>query len=127
MIVDIISGQNITTKIVSPDTVGAFPIREDITVLPPDDPKKLRLGLIFMESPWTRILGVDDCYAIHSEKSISIHLDEMFELSDRYKINIKDFERLLLGGLLDADMIGFWVARIRENKDKDNNNENNSI
>ena len=33
----------------SPDTVGAFPIRQDITVLPADDPKKLRLGWVIYE------------------------------------------------------------------------------
>ncbi len=34
----------------SPETVGAFPIRQDISVLPADDPKKLRLGwIIYLE------------------------------------------------------------------------------
>lgn len=33
----------------SPDTVGAFPIRQDITVLPADDPRKLRLGWVIYE------------------------------------------------------------------------------
>lgn len=33
----------------SPDTVGAFPIRQDITVLPADDPKRLRLGWVIYE------------------------------------------------------------------------------
>ena len=33
----------------SPETVGAFPIRQDITVLPADDPKKLRLGWVIYE------------------------------------------------------------------------------
>jgi hypothetical protein len=31
------------------DNVGAFPIRQDITVLPADDPKKLRLGWVIYE------------------------------------------------------------------------------
>ena len=31
------------------DYVGAFPIRQDITVLPADDPKKLRLGWVIYE------------------------------------------------------------------------------
>jgi len=35
--------------VASPDTVGAFPIRQDITVLPADDPKRLRLGWIIYE------------------------------------------------------------------------------
>jgi hypothetical protein len=35
--------------VASPDTVGAFPIRQDITVLPADDPKKLRLGWVIYE------------------------------------------------------------------------------
>jgi hypothetical protein len=35
--------------VASPDTVGAFPIRQDITVLPADDPKALRLGWVIYE------------------------------------------------------------------------------
>jgi len=35
--------------VASPDTVGAFPIRQDITVLPADDPKKIRLGWVIYE------------------------------------------------------------------------------
>ena len=35
--------------IASPDTVGCLPIRQEITVLPADDPKKLRLGWIIYE------------------------------------------------------------------------------
>ena len=35
--------------VASPETVGAFPIRQDITVLPADDPKKLRLGWVIYE------------------------------------------------------------------------------
>ncbi len=35
--------------VASPDTVGAFPIRQDITVLPADDPKNLRLGWVIYE------------------------------------------------------------------------------
>lgn len=35
--------------VASPDTVGAMPIRQDITVLPADDPKKLRLGWVIYE------------------------------------------------------------------------------
>jgi len=35
--------------VASPDTVGAFPIRQDISVLPADDPKKLRLGWVIYE------------------------------------------------------------------------------
>lgn len=35
--------------VATPETVGAFPIKQDITVLPADDPKKLRLGWIIYE------------------------------------------------------------------------------
>lgn len=45
----------------SPDTVGAFPIRQDITVLPADDPKKLRLGWVIYEE--VGIVVIND-YAI---------------------------------------------------------------
>ena len=40
---------NTVLIVASPDTVGAFPIRQDITVLPADDPKKLRLGWVIYE------------------------------------------------------------------------------
>jgi len=35
--------------VASPETVGALPIRQDITVLPADDPRKLRLGWVIYE------------------------------------------------------------------------------
>ena len=35
--------------VANPEEVGAFPIRQDITVLPADDPKKLRLGWVIYE------------------------------------------------------------------------------
>ena len=36
-------------KISEPEPIGKFPIRQDITVLPADDPKKLRLGWMIYE------------------------------------------------------------------------------
>ena len=51
----------IVLVVASPDTVGAFPIRQDITVLPADDPKKLRLGWVVYEE--IGIVVVND-YAI---------------------------------------------------------------
>lgn len=47
--------------VASPENVGAFPIRQDITVLPADDPKKLRLGWVIYEE--VGIVVVND-YAI---------------------------------------------------------------
>ena len=47
-----VSSRMDTTTVIlvaSPDTVGAFPIRQDITVLPADDPKKIRLGWVIYE------------------------------------------------------------------------------
>ena len=39
-----------TVLVLAPaDYVGAFPVRQDITVLPADDPKKLRLGWVVYE------------------------------------------------------------------------------
>ena len=35
--------------IADPSTVGDFPIREDITVLPADDPAKLKIGWVIYE------------------------------------------------------------------------------
>lgn len=53
---------NATVLVVaSPETVGAFPIRQDITVLPADDPKKLRLGWVIYEE--VGIVVIND-YAI---------------------------------------------------------------
>lgn len=43
--------------VASPDTVGTFPIRQDITVLPADDPKKLRLGWVIYEEVGIAIIN----------------------------------------------------------------------
>jgi len=40
---------NTVLVVASPENVGAFPIRQDITVLPADDPRKLRLGWVIYE------------------------------------------------------------------------------
>jgi hypothetical protein len=47
--------------VASPECVGAYPIRQDITVLPCDDPKKLRLGWVIYEE--VGIVVIND-YAI---------------------------------------------------------------
>ena len=39
------------------DNVGAFPVRQDITVLPADDPKKLRLGWVIYEEVGIAIIN----------------------------------------------------------------------
>lgn len=41
----------------SPDTVGAFPIRQDITVLPADDPARLRIGWVIYEEVGVAIIN----------------------------------------------------------------------
>ena len=38
-----------TLRVEEPEPVDEFPIRDDITVLPADDPKKLRLGWVIHE------------------------------------------------------------------------------
>jgi hypothetical protein len=48
---------NYVLCVASPDTVGAFPIRQDITVLPADDPKKLRLGWVIYEEVGIAIIN----------------------------------------------------------------------
>ncbi len=48
---------NYVLFVASPDTVGAFPIRQDITVLPADDPKKLRLGWVIYEEVGVAIVN----------------------------------------------------------------------
>lgn len=48
---------NTVLVVASPDTVGAFPIRQDITVLPADDPKKLRLGWVIYEEVGIAIIN----------------------------------------------------------------------
>lgn len=40
-------------------TIEAFPIRQDITVLPADDPRKLRLGWVVYEE--VGVVVVNDC------------------------------------------------------------------
>ena len=52
---------NTVVVVASPENVGAFPIRQDITVIPADDPKKLRLGWVIYEE--VGIVIVND-YAI---------------------------------------------------------------
>jgi|TARA_Y100000310_G_scaffold333176_1_gene410178 hypothetical protein len=58
---------NTVLIVASPENVGAFPIRQDITVLPADDPRKLRLGWVIYEE--VGIAVVND-YAI-SKISVS--------------------------------------------------------
>lgn len=41
----------------SPDTVGAFPVRQDITVLPADDPQRLRIGWVIYEEVGVAIIN----------------------------------------------------------------------
>lgn len=48
---------NYVLCLASPDTVGAFPVRQDITVLPADDPKKLRLGWVIYEEVGVAIIN----------------------------------------------------------------------
>lgn len=50
--------------VASPDTVGALPIRQDITVLPADDPKKLRLGWIIYEELGICVMNNYSCSKI---------------------------------------------------------------
>ena len=59
-----VSSRMLTTTVLltaSPETVGAFPIRQDITVLPADDPRKLRIGWVIYEE--VGIVVIND-YAI---------------------------------------------------------------
>jgi hypothetical protein len=46
------------------DTVGVFPIRTDITVLPADDPRKLRVGWVIYEEVGVCILNDYACAVI---------------------------------------------------------------
>lgn len=55
-----VSSRMVTTDVLvvsSPDTVGAFPIRQDITVLPADDPAKLRIGWVIYEEVGVAIIN----------------------------------------------------------------------
>lgn len=54
--------------VANPEEVGAFPIRQDITVLPADDPKKLRLGWVIYEEVGIAIIND---YAISKISMIS--------------------------------------------------------
>ena len=48
---------NTVLVVANPENVGAFPIRQDITVLPADDPKKLRLGWVIYEEVGIAIIN----------------------------------------------------------------------
>ena len=48
---------NTVLAVANPENVGAFPIRQDITVLPADDPKKLRLGWVVYEEVGIAIIN----------------------------------------------------------------------
>ena len=55
-----VSSRMVNTQVLvvsSPDTVGAFPIRQDITVLPADDPAKLRIGWVIYEEVGVAIIN----------------------------------------------------------------------
>lgn len=54
--------------VASPDTVGAFPIRQDISVLPADDPKRLSLGWVIYEE--VGIVIIND-YAVSKIEVVS--------------------------------------------------------
>lgn len=55
--------------VASPENVGAFPIRQDITVLPADDPKKLRLGWVIYEEVGIVVVNDYAISKIHMESS----------------------------------------------------------
>jgi hypothetical protein len=59
---------NTVLVVASPDTVGAFPIRQDITVLPADNPTKLRLGWVIYED--IGIVVIND-YAVSKIELVS--------------------------------------------------------
>ena len=48
---------NATFKTSEPEFVGSFPIRQDITVLPADDPKKLRMGWVMFQQVGTVVIN----------------------------------------------------------------------
>jgi len=55
-----VSSRMVSTEVLviaNPENVGAFPIRQDITVLPADDPKKLRLGWVIYEEVGIAIIN----------------------------------------------------------------------
>lgn len=70
---------------------SAFPIREDITVLPADDPKKLRLGWVIKETIGMCIIND---YAISR-----ITVDDGIE---RVAPEDEVYERQLKRGLIDG-------------------------
>jgi hypothetical protein len=62
---------NYVLCLASPDTVGAFPIRQDITVLPADDPKKLRLGWVIYEEVGVAIINDYAISAVYLTGSVT--------------------------------------------------------
>ena len=106
---------------INKDSPGKFTARKDITVLPADDPKKLKIGWIICETPWMRCYGMD-LYAmcLGREDNLDIKSEsELSMLSITCGLDIEDFERLLFRGYFDNDRIAFLLALIRE-KEKEN-------
>ena len=122
MIIDTINNKLVSA---TSDTVGAFPIRDDITVLPADDPRKLRLGFYVMESPWTCCTGFGETCWVHIDKDICVYVGDMQSLADAYELGVETFSRLLRNGSLDADLVGFWLERIREKRVKTEKKDDN--
>lgn len=60
---------NTVLVVASPDTVGALPVRQDITVLPADDPKKLRLGWVIYEEIGIVVVNAYSCAKIEVTSS----------------------------------------------------------
>ena len=56
------------------NSVGSFPIRQDVTVLPPDDPKKTRLGWVVREE--VGIVAANDW----NVSKISFYDDDVYKM-----------------------------------------------
>lgn len=66
-----------------PEYIGEFPNRQDITVLPADDPKKMRLGWTIYENTGPFMLPSDDnsCYETdQADKFLGCHGSEVSKL-----------------------------------------------
>lgn len=97
-----------------------LPIRQDITVLPADNPKQLKLGWIIYESRWTFVIndwinkGLP--YLYNMETKMSLQIDEIEKLAEIFEIPVKVFRRMLDVINFDDAFMKRALERIRKNK-----------
>jgi hypothetical protein len=68
------------------EILGAFPLRSNITVLPADDPNRLRLGWVLYEEIGVTIINSEAISRADIVYQIESGLDWIFEVNDKKTI-----------------------------------------